>query len=75
MFFRLVHCLEWCTTEICAGTTAVYLYLNDMSSHVNSPIFQFADDVKIFRTIGDAADFQQLHAVSRAAESEGLGGL
>ena len=31
-----------------------------MPNCVNSPILQFADDVKMFRAIGGAADFQQL---------------
>ena len=33
-----------------------------MPNCVNSPILQFADDVKMFRAISGAADFQQLQA-------------
>ena len=33
-----------------------------MPNCVNSPILQFADDVKMFRAIGGAADFQQSQA-------------
>ena len=42
------------------GPLLFNIYVNDMPNCVNSPILQFADDVKMFRAIGGAADFQQL---------------
>ena len=36
------------------------IYVNDIASQVNSNILQFADDLKMFRFIHDAADFYQL---------------
>ena len=36
------------------------IYVSDMPLIVNSPIFQFADDVKMFRTIRTVDDFCQL---------------
>ena len=44
------------------GSLLFNIYVNDMPNCVNSPILQFANDVKIFRAIGGAADFQQLQA-------------
>ena len=39
------------------GPSLLNIYVSDMPSIVNSPIFQFADDVKIFRTIRSVEDF------------------
>ena len=44
------------------GPLLFNIYVNDMPNCVDSPILQFADDVKMFRAIGGAADFQQLPA-------------
>lgn len=33
------------------------LFVSDTPSIVNSPVFQFADDVKMFRTIRSVEDF------------------
>ena len=44
------------------GPLLFNIYVNDMPNCVSSPILQFADDVKMFRAIGGAADFQQLQA-------------
>ena len=44
------------------GPLLFNIYVNDMPNCVDSPILQFANDVKIFRAIGGAADFQQLQA-------------
>ena len=44
------------------GPLLFNIYVNDMPNCVNNPILQFADDVKMFRAIGGAADFQQLQA-------------
>ena len=35
------------------------IYVSDMLLNVNSPIVQFADDVKMFRTINDFLQLQQ----------------
>ena len=44
------------------GPLLFNIYVNNMPNCVNSPILQFADDVKMFQAIGGAADFQQLQA-------------
>ena len=42
------------------GPILFNIYVSDMPLIVNSPIFQFADDVKMFRTIRTVDDFCQL---------------
>ena len=44
------------------GPLLFNIYVNEMPNCVNSPILQFADDVKMFQAIGGPADFQQLQA-------------
>ena len=44
------------------GLLLFNIYVNDMPNCVNSPILQFADDVKMFWAIGGATEFQQLQA-------------
>ena len=39
-----------------------YVNDHDMPNCVDSPILQFADDIKMFQAIGGAANFQQLQA-------------
>ena len=39
------------------GPSLLNIYVSDMPSIVNSPIFQFADDVKMFTTIRSVEDF------------------
>ena len=42
------------------GPLLLNIYGNDIASQVNSNILQFADDLKMFPVIHDAADFYQL---------------
>ena len=42
------------------GPILFNIYVCDMPSIVNSPVFQFTDDVKMFRTIRTVEDFSQL---------------
>ena len=42
------------------GPLLFNIYVNDIASQVNSTILQFADDLKMFRVIHDATDFNQL---------------
>ena len=42
------------------GPVTFNIYVNDMPVQVNNPVFQFTDDLKIFRVIHNVEDFQQL---------------
>ena len=42
------------------GPVLFNIYVNDMPLHVNSVLLQFADDVKMFRSVKSLNDFQQL---------------
>ena len=56
---------SWSSVLSCVPQGSVLgplIYVNDMPNCVDSPILQFADDIKMFQAIDGAANFQQLQA-------------
>ena len=45
------------------GPILFNIYVSNMPLIVNSPIFQFADDVKMFRTIRTVDDFANFNKI------------
>ena len=42
------------------GPLLFNIYINDIVQQIKSPVLQFADDLKMFCIINDAADYHQL---------------
>ena len=52
---------------------SIRIYASDMSLIINSPIVQFSDDVKMFRTVVTVNDFLQLQHDTYSMSDPGNG--
>ena len=47
---------KWHSTGKCIRTPAILIYINDLPENVNSTVYMYADDTKIYREIKSEYD-------------------